>query len=129
METYECSLLACATRSFPQGRTRVKGGRGKRVNLGRRLLAGQRSLGASPLVCAEVLLARLWKVLSGKNVLVAEALYQAEAAFAVRRHGIQVKYTRYITFFFIVDSLRSLRFLVSFFYSPSLSPLLTVYNF
>ncbi|KOC60226.1 hypothetical protein WH47_07808, partial [Habropoda laboriosa] len=57
----------------------------------RRLLTGQRSLGASPLVCAEVLLARLWEVLSGKNVLVAEALYQAEAAFAVRRHGIQVK--------------------------------------
>lgn len=44
--------------------------------LGRRLLAGQRSLGASPLVCAEVLLARLWEVLSGKNVLVAETLYR-----------------------------------------------------
>lgn len=44
--------------------------------LGRRLQAGQRSLGASPLVCAEVLLARLWEVLSGKNVLVAEALYR-----------------------------------------------------
>lgn len=63
-----------------------------RVEEQQRLSSDQGSLRATPLVCAEVRRARLWRVLSSKNVLVARSFTAPDGSLGKEtKAGIRVK--------------------------------------